>query len=273
MTARAAVPATTAAIDERETPPPRGLRWWKEILYVLAFYVVYSFVRNNFGSAAISDDVALHNARRVISIERAVGLFHEETLQDWFLDGRWFIKFWNIFYGTAHFVVTIGVLVWLFRRVPHRYPRFRNALGWTTGLALIGFATFPLMPPRLLPASYGFLDTLEQYGGLWSFSSGAMAKVSNQFAAMPSLHFGWATWCALAVVPATRSRRARMLVLLYPTATLFAIMVTANHYWIDALGGALVLSLGYLLGSAQWEWREDRLAKRAAAATAPATRR
>jgi hypothetical protein len=223
------------------------LRWWREAIYVLLFYGVYSFIRNQFGSEAVSEATARDHAELVRTIERAIGSFHEESIQDAFLGSRWFVQFWNLFYGTFHFIVTTFCIVWLFRRFPERYVKWRTTLAATTALALIGFATFPLMPPRLLP-EWGFVDTLKTYGGLWSFDSGAMQKVSNQYAAMPSLHFGWSTWCALVLVPTLRSRWLRVLAAVYPALTLFAIVVTGNHFWIDALGGAVVLGVGYLVG-------------------------
>jgi hypothetical protein len=226
----------------------KRLYWWREALYVLLFYAVYSAIRNLFGSAAVGPEHAFNNAKEVIQIERWVGLYHEETLQEWFLGWRWFIQFWNLFYGTFHFVVTTFCIFWLFRKFPEKYVKYRTALAVTTGLALIGFATYPLMPPRLLPHAYGFVDTLKDYGGLWSFDSGAMQKVSNQYAAMPSLHFGWSTWCAMVLVPTVKRRWLKALCALYPVATLFAIMVTANHYWLDAAGGAVILTIGYLVG-------------------------
>jgi hypothetical protein len=224
--------------------PRSKLRWWKEVLYITAFYGVYSFIRNTQGSAAVSAAHAFDNAREVIRVEEALGLYFEEGLQEAFLDWRPFIQFWNLFYGTFHFVVTVAALVLLFRRFPARYPRWRNTLAVTTGLALIGFATYPLMPPRLLPTSYGFVDTLRVYGGLWSFESGPVAQVSNQYAAMPSLHFAWSAWSAFVLYPMLVRPWARLAALLYPAATLFAIVVTANHYWLDAAGGALVLGVG-----------------------------
>ena len=220
------------------------------MLYIAAFYGVYSFIRNTQGSATVSAAHAFANAREIIRLEEAAGLYFEEGLQDAFLDSRWFIQFWNLFYGTFHFVVTIVALVLLFRRFPARYPRWRNTLAATTGLALIGFATYPLMPPRLLPTAYGFVDTLRDFGGLWSFDSGPVAQVSNQYAAMPSLHFAWSTWSALVLYPMVRHWWSCALVLLYPVATLFAIVVTANHYWLDAAGGALVLAVGGATGFA-----------------------
>jgi membrane-associated phospholipid phosphatase len=227
------------------------LRWWREVLLILGFYGVYSVIRNQFGSAAVSPQEAFANARDVIGFERFVGLYHEETLQEWFLDSRWFIQFWNLFYGTFHFVVTAGCVIWLFRRFPHQYVRWRTTLACTTALALFGFALYPLMPPRLLPGSYSFVDTLRDYGGLWSFDSGAMQKVSNQYAAMPSLHFAWSTWCALVIVPRARRWWVKALAAAYPAATVFAIIVTGNHYWLDALGGAVILAVGAGCG---WWW-------------------
>jgi hypothetical protein len=259
----------TAAKSAASTRP--RLRWWFEVLLVLGFYGIYSSVRNIFGSAAVQPDEALANAETIIDIERAMGLFHEESIQSAFIGWDGFIRFWNIFYGTFHFVVTIFALVWLFLRFPLRYSKWRNVLLSTTAIALIGFSLFPLMPPRLLSdcaspyggcAGFGFVDTLRQVGGLWSFDSGAMSDLSNQYAAMPSLHFGWALWCTLALVPPFRSRIVRTLLILYPVATLFAILVTANHYWLDALGGAWVLLLGYLVGSLATRlmarWRASR---------------
>jgi hypothetical protein len=230
-----------------ERAAPR-LRWWRELLYILAFYSVYTFVRNTQGSAAVSAGKAFANARRVIDWERALGMYHEESIQELFLDARWFISFWNVFYGTAHFVVTVGALVLMFRTMAHRYPLWRNTLAFTTALALIGFATFPLMPPRLLPPGYGFVDTLRVVGGLWSFDSGAMQKVSNQYAAMPSLHFAWSAWSALVLYPAMKHGWSRALTASYPVLTLFAIVVTGNHFVLDAVGGAVVLGAGFLLG-------------------------
>ena len=234
------------------------LRWWREVAIVAIFYGIYSAVRNLFGSASVSPEEALEHAREMIRIERAIGLFHEETVQQWFLGWSWFMWFWNVFYGTFHFVVTIAVLLYLFNRVPDRYRLWRNTLAVTTGLALIGFSLYPLMPPRLLSVcgEYGgctssqFVDTLPRFGGLWSFDSGTMQSISNQYAAMPSLHFAWSTWCWLALRPFVQRRSLRIALAAYPWLTLFAIVVTANHFWIDAAGGAVVLGIGYLIGSA-----------------------
>lgn len=242
--------------DAPKHPP---LRWWVEILLVAGFYAIYSLIRNQFGSALGSATVSQSyaNAVHVIDFESALGLFIEPELQAHFIGWDWFLIFWNIFYGTFHFVITIGTMVYLFLRAPLRYSFMRSALCLTTGTALIGFALFPLMPPRLLgncvsefgacATEHTFLDTMVELGGLWSFESDQVASISNQFAAMPSLHIAWAVWCAVALSPLLRRRSSRAIVWSYPLLTLFAIMVTANHYWLDAVGGLLALGVGVLL--------------------------
>ena len=228
------------------------------MLFASAFYAVYSLVRNTQGSAAVSDVKALHNAVSVIHVERVFHIFVEGSVQEAFIGWRGFIEFWNLFYGTFHFAVTVAALVLLYRRFPERYRRWRNTLALTTGVALLGFAVFPLMPPRLLPHSYGFVDTLRDYGSLWSFDSGAMQKISNQYAAMPSLHFAWAMWSACVLVTTVRSRWARTLAALYPLATLFAVVVTANHYVLDAAGGLAALAIAALIGFPLAVLQDDR---------------
>ena len=239
------------------------MRWWREIAYVVGFYGIYTLVRNQFGSAAVGATHAYHNAVRIIDLEKAVGLFHEAAIQGWFLDApAGVLRAFNIFYGSFHFIVTAAVLAWLAWRHPRAYPTWRNTLLIGTGLALIGFSLFPLMPPRLLcDCTFGagpvattdglprFVDTLAVYGGSWSFGDSTMQAVSNQYAAMPSLHLAWALWCAMVLVPRVRHRWAMSLAVLYPFMTLLTVIVTGNHYWLDAVGGAVVIALGWLLGS------------------------
>lgn len=275
---------------EERTPLERRLFWWKEAVVIALFYAIYSLARNQFGSARLGpgDEPvhAFHNAMRVIRIERAVGLYHEETVQEWFLPYRGFIQFWNTFYGTAHFFVTIGAFVWLFRRKPIEFPQWRNTLAVTTALAIIGFSLFPLMPPRLLDDTgrwggarvaeaegyeddFGFVDTLADYGGPWSFDSGTMQSISNQYAAMPSLHIAWSSWCAIVMWRLTRRRWARVLLALYPAATLFCIVVTGNHFWIDGVGGLLALAVGAWWGIGFDRWNDRRLLRKARRAEEP----
>jgi len=251
---------------------------WREVVYVIAVYLVYSTVRNKFGSAGgepgHANGIAYGHALDVIRVERGLGSFFEQRLQHWYLDlpGHGFIQVWNVFYGTAHFVVTAVALIWLFVRDPARYPRWRNTLAFTTLLALVGFASFSLMPPRLLdkpvgeygppPAAhqeqFGFRDTLSEFPTFWSFDSGGLKKLSNQYASMPSLHTAWAAWSAFVLIPLLRRRWLKLLVLLDPAATVLCIIVTANHYWLDAAVGFLTFAVAYVLAREVTEWWEAR---------------
>ena len=272
----------------------------KELGIIGSFYLLYSLTRNRFGSINISGTdqplMAFHNAMKVIRLERYMGLYHEESIQEWFLAHRHFLQALNAYYGTAHFVVTLGVFFVLFKRRKDVFPLFRNALAICTGLALVGFAMFPLMPPRLLDApcpgtvpgeityggacipsemrnyngatTFGYVDTLDVYGGPWDFSDGPVARASNQYAAMPSLHIGWASWCAFGMWPLMRRRWTRAAVLLYPALTLFCIVVTANHYWLDGLGGLVTLGVAFVLGNWLHRTNQLRLDRKFAAARA-----
>lgn len=229
----------------RELRDGHHLYWWVEILAIIAFYMIYSAIRNaNEGGTAD----AYENARELIRWQRAMGINHEEVLQDWSLHFRPLIVAMNYVYGSLHFVVTAGIGIYLFRRWSNDYPLWRNTLAVTTGLALVGFILWPLMPPRLLPPSYSFVDTLAKYPTFWSFNSGAVSKISNQYAAMPSLHFAWSAWCALVLLSTVKHPVVKVLAALYPLATTFSIVVTGNHYWLDAVGGAFALAAGYVIG-------------------------
>lgn len=270
----------------------RARPWPAEAFVVASVYGVYTLTRNLFGSAEIVADgvplQAFHNAERIIRAELALGLYHEQSVQAFFAEWTWFLQFWNAFYGIAHFVVTIGVLVALFLRRPQVYPRQRTALVVGTCVAIVGYSLFPLMPPRLLDApcpdpatgvaefggrciqsdlrqvgpdgeratvwvapfaaddTFGYVDTMVVHGGPWSFQSDAITSISNQYAAMPSLHLAWSSWSAIAVAPLMRRRSTKIVAHLYPAVTLFCIVVTGNHFWLDGLGGLAVLGVGYL---------------------------
>ena len=224
------------------------LYWWVEVLAILAYYGVYSFVRNANGA---SPPGAYPHAKQLIAIEQHLGIFHEAAIQSWALHFRPMIDTANYFYGSLHFVVTIFTGVFLYTRWSDDYPRYRNTLAIATGLALIGFKFYPLMPPRLLDTlvhtHYGFVDTLAKYPTPWSFDSGGMSHLSNQFAAMPSVHICWATFCAIALATHVRKLWAKVLAWSYPVLTLFVIVITANHYFLDAIGGLVILGAAWII--------------------------
>lgn len=218
--------------------------WWAELLSAVLFYVLYSTVRNLNGQ---NPTVARLNALKLMRWQETLGINHEQAMQEWALNFKPLIIACNYFYGSLHFIVTTGVLIFLYRKFTDDYPLWRNMLAISTALALIGFALWPLMPPRLLPSHYGFQDTLDQYPTFWSFNQGAVNKISNQFAAMPSVHCTWALWSALALVPRLRRGWAKALAALYPVGTVISITLTGNHFLLDVVGGFVVLGFGYLI--------------------------
>jgi hypothetical protein len=244
-------------------PIPRSKRirfgWVLEIIGVRALMTVYDWARDQLVG---SESVAFRHARQIVRAERALGIYHEETIQEWFLPYRWFIGFWNVFYGSIHFVVPIVVLVWLYIKAPARYLRWRNTMLVMLALGLLGFWLYPLMPPRLLPESYGFVDTRLDYFGIGEASRDPSAD--NLYAAMPSLHIGLATWAVIALWPLVRTWWGRALLVAYPTAQLFCTVVTGNHFFLDAVGGWAVLALAWLLAGAPEAWRRRRFARTAA---------
>ncbi|MDE3206227.1 MAG: phosphatase PAP2 family protein [Acidobacteriota bacterium] len=231
-----------------------SLRWWKEIAVIAVFYAVYSAVRDLRGTRPVSVAQAFHNARRVIGLERRLGLFHEASIQHAFLGDHLVVRLLDDWYGSTHFIVTAGVLVLLFFSRRGLYRLWRNTLAVATALALVGFAFFPLMPPRLLPAQYGFTDTLKVVGGLWNFDSGPMSHLSDQYAAMPSLHFAWALWCGIVLFSISRRWWTRVASLAYPAVTLLCVIVTANHYFTDTAAGAAIVAVGYAAARGADRW-------------------
>jgi PAP2 superfamily protein len=224
--------------DLTETSPAPRSHWLRELVIVVAFYYGYEVIRR-FARGGERNPRAFANAIHLVDLEQWLHIYNESAVQKAFLDARWFIKIMNVYYGTLHFVITAGLLIWVYLRRHEHYRQYRNLLGMTTALALIGYFAFPLAPPRMYPCEC-FEDTLETVGGLWSYQSAAAKQIANRFAAMPSLHFGWALWCGTLLWSFARHHVVRALSVIYPALTLLAIVVTANHYWLDAVGGAII---------------------------------
>ncbi len=224
------------------------LYWWKELVIVLVLDLVYESVRN---LSSAKPEKAYRNAMRLIDWQKDLGIWHEHAIQQWALGFTPLIIAANYFYGSVYIVATVLGLVFLYRLHSDDYPLWRNTLAIGTMLGLIGFATFPLMPPRLLDSMgdgithFGFVDTLIKYPTFWSFDSEGMKTISNQFAAMPSLHCGWAFWGLAVFYPRVRSWWAKSLAVLYPVATISVVVVTGNHYFLDAVGGLVIMVAGY----------------------------
>jgi drug/metabolite transporter superfamily protein YnfA len=229
--------------------------WWREILIIAAVNVVYETVRN---LSAGKPSKAYSNALLIIDWQRNLGIWHEQAMQQFALGFTPLIVAANYFYGSIYIAATLFTLVFLYSKFPDDYPLFRNTLMIGTLCALVGFALFPLMPPRLLDDTlllqgtnanlwFGFIDTLVEYPTFWSFNDPAMKTISNQFAAMPSLHCGWAFWTFISLLPRMKSWWSKTLVVLYPVLTVYVVIITANHYVLDAVAGFALFTFAYFV--------------------------
>ncbi|MFE9307053.1 phosphatase PAP2 family protein [Streptomyces sp. NPDC088353] len=225
---------------------PRRPRLWFEILLIAVSYWTYSLIRNAVPEQKAK---ALRNADWVWDAEHQLGIAVEHSVNHALNSVTWLIIGMNYYYATLHFVVTIGVLVWLYRTHPGRYAAARLTLFMTTGVALLGYYLYPLAPPRLMTGGH-FVDTVQVHHTWGSMASGDLKNMSNQYAAMPSMHIGWSLWCGLTVFTLCTIPWLRVLGLLYPVATLVVIVATANHFWLDAVGGVLCLSFGFTVARA-----------------------
>ena len=213
----------------------------REIILLVTLFVGYRLARL---AIAGHDDLAIANAWQVWDVERLMHLPDEETLQDWVLQWPDVLKAANWYYVIVHFPVTLAFLTWgWLRRPPPEYRWARRLIISLTAFALVLHTAMPLAPPRML-SSLGFLDTMAAFGP--SAYDGGAATVANQFAAMPSLHVGWALLIAVVVIRTARTRW-RWLIIAHPVLTTLVVVVTANHDWIDALVAALLLGLVLLV--------------------------
>ncbi|MFF9451951.1 phosphatase PAP2 family protein [Streptomyces flaveolus] len=220
---------------------PRRPRLWFEILLIALSYWTYSLVRN---AVPEQRGQALRNADWIWRVEQQLGIAVEDSVNRVVDSVTWLVVGMNYYYATLHFVVTLGVLVWLFRSHPGRYAATRLVLFATTGVALLGYYLYPLAPPRLMSGGH-FIDTVKVHQTWGSMASGDLKNMSNQYAAMPSMHIGWSVWCGLTIFALASVPWVRVLGLVYPVLTLVVIVATANHFWLDAVGGVLCLAFGY----------------------------
>ncbi|WP_314172556.1 phosphatase PAP2 family protein [Streptomyces winkii] len=220
---------------------------WFEIVLIAVFYAVYSAIRN---AVPEQRGQALNNADWVWKTEHALGIAVEDSINRAADSVTWLILTMNYYYATLHFIVTVVVLVWLYHAHPGRYAATRLVVFATTGIALLGYYLFPLAPPRLMRGD-AFVDTVQVHQTWGSMASGNLADMSNQYAAMPSMHIGWSVWCGLTIAALAKPVWARVLGALYPLATLTVIVCTANHFWLDAVGGVVCLAFGFALS---WGW-------------------
>jgi len=232
-----------------EAPPRARLRWWTELPLILLVYASYSA-----GRLLARGDVssAVDHGVSILRIEKALHLNAEHPLNRLFTREAWLGVPADFWYASLHYLVTPVILIWLFRSRAVRYRAARTWLMTSTFIGLLGFTLLPTCPPRLLSAGHGFVDTMAQYSdyGWWGGEASAprgLGGMTNQYAAMPSLHVGWALWCGVMLWRYGRTPAAKVAGVAYPLLTTIVVMGTANHYFLDAVAGAAVMGVGLLL--------------------------
>jgi hypothetical protein len=200
---------------------------------------------------------AFSNAHRVLGLERALHIADEPRINHAVSASPVLAVPLSYAYATLHYVVTPIVLVWLWRGRPWSYRGARTALVAATLIGLLGFWLFPTAPPRMLP---GFVDTLARYQdwGWWAGAASAprgLAGLTNEFAAMPSLHVGWAAWCGWQIARNTAQRWLRLLAAGYPVFMFVVVVGTGNHYIADAVAGLAVILAGAALSGLRERFR------------------
>jgi len=214
-----------------------------QLLLFVAFALAYFLIR---GLTEASAGQALRNAERLIEFEQWLGIYREEQLQSLILGHKFLIDLANWAYIWLHWPAITVIGIYLAATARDQYVVIRNAIFISGGIGLIIFATFPVMPPRLAVDS--FVDTVTE----WSSSYRLLQppSLTNQYAALPSLHFGWNLLIGIGLFWSARHRLIRVIAVLLPIAVFAAVILTANHYIIDPIaGGALALfGLGVSLG-------------------------
>lgn len=233
----------------RRLPPPFPRRalcrpnLLLELLLLRATYAVYSSVRL---AARGGRETAEAHGRQILAVERALSLDVEHWVNRTVVGLPRLDGLLSFYYASFHFAVPLTLLAVLYARRPVDYRWARTSLGFATVLGLAGFWLYPLAPPRLMPG-FGFVDTVHGPQNPARPGYGAMTAVTNQYAAMPSLHFGWSLWCAIVIVAVAPWWWLKALGVLHPLFTASAIVATANHWVLDAAGGAAVAGAGFAL--------------------------
>ncbi|MFJ7955317.1 phosphatase PAP2 family protein [Streptomyces sp. NPDC096319] len=227
----------------------RRPRWWAELSLIAVVYAAYSG-----GRLLVKGDEAsaVEHGLAILRLEEGLGIDAEHPLNRLFTDVPALGIPADFAYASLHYLVTPAVLVWLFRRRPAHYRAARTWLMLSTLLGLVGFTLLPTCPPRLLDAAHGFTDTMARFAsyGWWGGEASAprgLGGLTNQYAAMPSLHVGWALWCGVMLWRYGRTPLTKALGVAYPLVTALVVMGTANHYLLDAVAGAAVMGAGLLL--------------------------
>jgi hypothetical protein len=236
------VAALVAAMLIRRRATMRGHDVFVEVVIVVGAYAVYYAVR---GITEGAEDVAIRNADAIIDFQRSLGLYWEPRMQEFVLKYEWLTVAANWIYIWWHWPVIIVAAVWLFLYNPTAYGRYRNAFLISGAVALVFFATLPVAPPRIADAA--IVDTISVHSDVYRvYETPAFV---NQYAAFPSLHFAWSVLVSIALVLESRHVVIRAVGILSPVVVLLAIVVTGNHFIVDAVAGVLLAVLSLFAAS------------------------
>ena len=213
----------------------------QELGVLAVLYAFYEVVR---GVPSENVDTAMRHTSEIVALEQSVGIYVEHGVQGAFDALPVLPTVLGLAYLSLHFVGTAAALVWLHRRHPEHFPIVRTTLVTATALALVGYVLYPAAPPRL--AGLGFSDTVTTHAGI-NLSSDLLGTLYNPFAAVPSLHFGYALIVGVALATLASHRIVRVAGALYPLAMLLVIVGTGNHFVFDAALGAVVVVAGWLV--------------------------
>ena len=221
-----------------------------EIVLVVSAFLVYFYIR---GVVVGREGEAIARGLDIIRLERALGIYWELEMQSWVLDRYWAIKTVNWVYFYGHMPLVIMFAFWLYIWHRRAYKLSRNAFLASGAIGVVMYALWPVAPPRLIPDA-GFLDTMAIYDRVGYNAQETKAFV-NPYAALPSLHFGWSLLLSVVVFRVTQQRALRLFAVLWPAAMFFAIVMTGNHFIIDAVVGAIVSFAGFGIALALERWR------------------
>jgi membrane-associated phospholipid phosphatase len=220
---------------------PRGpgdLVW--QILLFCGAYWAYRLVR---GEVFDQSAAAFEHARQIVDAEKALHLFFEPSLQNWAIQSRWIDDVGSWMYLNTHFVVTTLTLAFIYLFRNEHFYWVRNMFMVAMGLALVGYVLYPTAPPRMLP-ELGFVDSVSDFTGVSSDAS--VNALFNPYAAVPSMHVGFALMVGWPLARLARRRVARLGWALYPLLVTWVVLVTGNHYLLDVALGALTAGVAVL---------------------------
>ncbi len=229
-------------------------RWWVELLAIAWLGWAYDAITE---LAPLRLSAALGHARGILHLERLLHLDPELALNRWLAGHHTLGLVVSDYYDNAHFIVTLGLLGWLWWRRPDLYRPLRNSLVLINVIGFVVFWRYPVAPPRMLVHA-GFSDVVAFTHAFGSWHTGSLASAANQLAAMPSLHLAWAAWCALALWRISDRLRVRALAVVYPVLTTLAVLSTGNHFLADVLAGLLTAALAVVLVEG---WRMRRMSQ------------